>query len=48
MSKREMIEEILKNQNRANDHIFSEKKLEGLNFEMLTIICEASQHMVTK
>lgn len=48
MSKREMIEEILKNQNRANDYIFTEKKLESISFEMLDIIYEASQHMVTK
>lgn len=48
MSKRKMIEEILKNQNRANDHIFTEKKLESINYEMLSIIYEASQHMITK
>ena len=48
MDKKEMIKEILKNQNKANDHIFTEKKLESINFEMLTIICEASKHMITK
>lgn len=48
MSKRKMIEEILENQNRTNDHIFTEKKLESINFEMLAIIYEASQHMITK
>ncbi len=48
MSKRKMIEKILENQNRANDHIFTEKKLKSINYEMLSIIYEASQHMVTK
>lgn len=48
MSKRKMIEEILENQNRANDHIFTEKKLESINSKMLAIIYEVSQHMVTK
>lgn len=48
MSKRKMIEEILENQNKANDHIFTEKKLENINSEMLTIIHEASQHMIAK
>lgn len=48
MDKKEMIKEILKNQNRANDHIFTEKKLKSINYEMLSIIYEASQHMVTK
>lgn len=48
MSKREMIDEILRNQDRTNDCIFIEKKLESMNFEMLTIICEASKHMITK
>ena len=48
MSKKEMIQEILKNQNRANDYIFTEKKLENIDIEMLSIICEASQHMITK
>ena len=48
MSKKEMIKKILENQNKANDHIFTEKKLESINFEMLTIIYEASQHMITK
>lgn len=48
MNKREMIEEILKNQNRANDHIFTKEKLKNINCEMLAIICEASQHMIIK
>lgn len=48
MSKKEMIEEILKNQNKANDHIFTERKLEGINFEVLSIIHETSKHMITK
>ena len=48
MSKIKMIEKILENQNRANDHIFTEKKLKSINYEMLSIIYEASQHMVTK
>lgn len=48
MSKRKMIEKILENQNRANDYIFTEKKLKNINYEMLSIIYEASQHMVTK
>lgn len=48
MSKKEMIEEILKNQNRVNEHIFMRKKLESINFEMLAIICEASKCMITK
>lgn len=48
MDKREMIKEILRNQNRTNDHIFTEKKLEGMNSQMLVIICEASKHMITK
>lgn len=48
MSKRKMIEEILKNQDKANDYIFTKKKLESINSEMLAIIYEASQHMVTK
>lgn len=48
MDKREMIKEILRNQNRTNDYIFTEKKLEGMNCGMLAIICEASKHMITK
>lgn len=48
MSKRKMIDEILENQDKANDHIFTKKKLESIDSEMLTIIYEASQHMVTK
>ena len=48
MSKREMIEEILKNQNRANDYIFTKEKLEDINFEMLTIICEVSKSIIAK
>lgn len=48
MNKKEMIEEILKNQSRANDHIFTKEKLKNINFEMLTLICEASKHMITK
>lgn len=48
MSKRKMIEKILENQNRANDHIFTEKKLKSINYEMLSIIYEVSQHMVIK
>ena len=48
MDKREMIKEILRNQNRTNDHIFTEKKLDGMNSQMLVIICEASKHMITK
>lgn len=48
MSRQEMIEKILNNQNRTNDHIFTEKKLQSINFEMLEIICEVSEHMVTK
>jgi len=48
MNKKEMIEEILKNQNRANDPIFTKEKLERINFEELLIICEASKHMRIK
>lgn len=43
-----MIKEILENQNRTNDYIFTKEKLESIDFEMLTIICEASKHMVKK
>lgn len=48
MNKKEMIKEILKNQNKANDHIFTEKKLESINFEVLSIIYEISTHMIAK
>lgn len=41
-----MIEEVLKHQIRANDFIFSREKLEAMDFETLSIICEASKHMV--
>lgn len=48
IDRKTMINEILANQNRANDFIFAKDKLEKLNFEMLSIICETSKHMVTK
>ena len=48
MSKKEVIEEILKQQARANDFIITKEKLENINFEMLSIICEVSKHMVRK
>jgi len=48
MNKREMIVEILKNQNRANDLIFTKEKLEKINFETLSIICETSKLMIAK
>ena len=48
MSKQNMIKEILENQNRANDHIFTEEKLEKLNFETLSLVHETSKHMRIK
>lgn len=48
MSKENMIKEILENQNRANDHIFTKEKLEKLNSEMLSLVHETSKHMRTK
>lgn len=48
MSKENMIKEILENQNRTNDHIFTKEKLEKLNFEMLSLVHETSKHMRTK
>lgn len=48
MNKTEMIKEILENQNRANDHIFTEEKLEKLNFETLSLVHETSKHMRIK
>ena len=43
-----IINEILENQSRANDHIFTKEKLEKLNIDMLLLIHEASKHMITK
>lgn len=43
-----MIEEVLKHQIRTNDFIFSRERLESMDFETLSIICEASKHMVKK
>ena len=48
MSKQNMINEILENQNRTNDHIFTKEKLEKLNFKMLSLVHETSKHMITK
>lgn len=45
---KEMIKEILQHQYRANDFIFTKEKLERMNFELLSIVCEASEHMVRK
>lgn len=48
MNKTDIIKEILKNQNRANDHIFTKEKLEKLNFETLAFVHETSKHMRIK
>lgn len=48
MNRTNMINEILENQNRANDHIFTKEKLEKLNYEILLIVYEASKHMRKK
>lgn len=48
MDRINMINEILENQNKANDNIFTKEKLEKLNFEMLSLVHEASKHMRTK
>lgn len=48
MNKTDIIKEILENQNRANDHIFTKEKLERLNFETLSLVHEASKHMRIK
>lgn len=48
MDRTTMINEILKNQNRANDHIFTKEKLEKFNFEILSLVYETSKHMITK
>lgn len=48
MDKANLINEILENQNKANDHIFTKEKLEKLNFEMLLLVHETSKHMRTK
>ncbi len=48
LTKNDMIEEILKHQTRTNDFIFTKEKLESINFEILSIIYEASKHMVKK
>ena len=48
MDRTTMINEILKNQNRANDHIFTKEKLEKFNFEILSLVYETSKHMIIK
>ena len=48
MERTKMINEIIENQNRANDHIFTKEKLEKLNFEMLSLVHEASKHLRIK
>ena len=48
MNRINMINEILENQNKANDHIFTKEKLEKLNFEILSLVYETSKHMRTK
>lgn len=48
MDRINMINEILENQNKANDHIFTKEKLEKLNFEMLSLVHKTSKHMRTK
>ena len=45
LTKNDMIEEILKHQTRTNDFIFTKEKLESINFEILSIIYEASKHI---
>ena len=48
MNRINMINEILENQNKANDHIFTKEKLEKLNYETLLLVYETSKHMRTK
>ena len=48
MSKENMIKEILENQDRTNDQIFTKEKLERLNFETLSLVHETSKHMRIK
>ena len=48
MNKANMINEILENQNRANDPIFTKEKLEKLDFEVLSLVHETSKHLRTK
>ena len=47
-TKKEMVKEILEHQARVNEFIFTKEKLEKMNFEMLSIVCETSKHMVRK
>lgn len=44
----DMIKEVLKNQDRVNEHYFTKEKLEKLDFKMLSLVCENSKHMVLK
>lgn len=48
MNRITMINEILENQNRAKDHIFTKEKLEKFNFEILSLVHETSKHMIVK
>ena len=48
MTRKKMISEILKNQDRTNEHVFTQEKLEQLKSEELAIVCEASKHLRTK
>lgn len=48
MNRTDMIKEILENQNRVNDHIFTKEKLEKLNLEILSLVHETSKHMRIK
>ena len=48
MDRTTMINEILENQNRANDHIFTEEKLEKFNSKILSLVHETSKHMIAK
>lgn len=48
VTKKELVQRILTNQARANEAIFSEEKLMSLTTDVLTVICEASTHLIHK
>lgn len=48
ISRSEMVQEVLRNQDRVNEHYFTKEKLESLDFDTLALVSEASMHMVKK
>lgn len=48
MSRSEMVEEILNQQNRVNEHYFKREQLETFEDDFLKLLCDASKNMVIK